>query len=77
MEEVALLPGRQLSALQSSQHLLPAAQPHSSGTSLPFAPSPAQIVLLESKWESLGLALVSSFHSDWARVLLCNLLYCR
>lgn len=34
-------------------------------------------VLLESKWESLGLALVSSFHSDWDRVLLCNLLHCR
>ncbi|XP_019475506.1 uncharacterized protein LOC109369882 [Meleagris gallopavo] len=45
VEEVLLLPGRQLSALQSSRHLLlPAAQLCSSGTSLPrccAAPHPA------------------------------------
>lgn len=54
MEEVALLPGRQLSALQSIQHLLlPIAQLRSSGTSLPFA-----VPLLSPPFWALSLSFV-------------------
>ena len=60
VEEVALLLGRQLSTLESSRHLLlPAAQLHSSGTSLPrcwaaphpVVPSPSAQLPVFSLWE--------------------------